>query len=320
MKAERNLGGVNCFVIVCPPQLENLNSYHRNQPGLAMQDDADNTPPIEDAPHASAITMPEVNGPRVLVVEDNPVMGQIIAKLLSAFPVQHDRVTDGLEAIDAAHETDYALILMDILMPKMGGVQATKEIRKLSSHYGGIPIIAVTARVSERDMDQYLAEGMSGVVKKPINRLNLAQVMLDHLGIAEKQTANEPDSYEAAAFENDGLDILNWETLNEYRAILKDKFKHFLKDYLVAGPDLLAAIGQAIEADDATALQFHAHKFKSTSQVFGAEVVSDIAAQLEIMGKNGDIREAIPAFHDLHIAFERAQRRWRHCHERHHMV
>jgi len=274
-----------------------------------MQDDPENAQnaPASDDTQAPTIAMPDLDGPLVLVVEDNPVMGQIIAKLLSAFPVRHDRVTDGLKAIEAARETDYDLILMDILMPKMGGVRATQEIRKLSPHYKAIPIVAVTARVSERDMDQYLHEGMSGVVKKPINRLNLATVMKEHLGIEEKHAAVDPSSQEVAAFETDGLDILNWETLNEYRVILKDKFKHFLKDYLVAGPDLLAAIGQAIEADDAAAVQFHAHKLKSTSQVFGAESVSDIAARLEIMGKNGDIREALPTFHELHIAFERAQ-------------
>ncbi len=274
-----------------------------------MQDDPETAQiaPANDETQASAIAMPEVGGPLVLVVEDNPVMGQIIAKLLSAFPVRHERVTDGLKAIEAAGTTDYDLILMDILMPKMGGVQATQEIRKLSPHYKAIPIVAVTARVSERDIDQYLSEGMSGVVKKPINRLNLATVMKEHLGIEEKHAVVEASELETTAFENDGLDILNWETLNEYRAILKDKFKHFLKDYLVAGPDLLADIGKAIEEDDAAAVQFHAHKFKSTSQVFGAESVSDIAAKLEIMGKNGDIRGALPAFHELHVAFERAQ-------------
>ncbi|MFC4347181.1 response regulator [Kordiimonas lipolytica] len=272
-----------------------------------MQDDTKKTSPITEKTSTAEIAMPDVGGARILVVEDNPVMGQIIEKLLAAFSVQHDRVCDGLQAIEAAREHDYALILMDILMPKMGGVRATKEIRKLSPHYKNLPIIAVTAKVSERDIDQYLSEGMSGVVKKPINRLNLATVMKEHLGISEQQENAGTDDSEETFYQGDELDILNWETLNEYRAILKDKFKHFLKDYLVAGPDLLAAVGQAIEAGDAEGVQFHAHKFKSTSQVFGAEAVSDLAAKLEIMGKKGDIAGALPTFHELHIAFERAQ-------------
>lgn len=252
------------------------------------------------------ISIPETGGPLVLVVEDNPVMQQIIGKLLSRFPVRFDCVDNGLEAIEAAREKDYALILMDILMPKMGGVRATKQIRALSGHYAKAPMIAVTARVSERDMDQYLAEGMSDVIKKPINKAQLAQVLEDHLGVEENRQDGEQE--EEMIVKTDDLDILNWETLNEYRILLKDSFKGFLKDYLTAGPNLLENINVAIQGNDAAAVQFHAHKFKSTSQVFGAEIVSDLAAKLEIMGKNGNITEADKVFLDLHIAYERAQR------------
>lgn len=254
-----------------------------------------------------AIQMPNTGGPEVLVVEDNKVMQQIIGKLLDRFPVQYACVGNGLEAIEIARDKDFALIFMDILMPKMGGVRTTKEIRTLSAHYQQTPIIAVTARVSERDMDQYLAEGMTDVVKKPINKISLATVLKSHLGIEESLAADEHPS-DDVIIDADDLDVLNWETLNEYRALLKDKFKYFLKDYLTAGPDLLEAINTAVQDNTPEDVQFHAHKFKSTSQVFGAETVSDLAAKLEIMGKNGNIREADKVFLDLHIAYERAQR------------
>lgn len=246
-------------------------------------------------------------GPVVLIVEDNPVMAQIIAKLLSRFPVQFQHVFNGEEAVEIAKEQEFALILMDILMPRLGGVRASKMIRDLSPHYKGIPIVAVTARVSERDVDQYLAEGMSGVVKKPINRMNLGATLKEHLGIEERMGGQEQEA-EKVELTADDLDVLNWETLREYNSILKDRFKHFLKDYLVAGPDLLASINQAINEDDPDAVQFHAHKFKSTSQVFGAEAVSDLAAHLEIMAKNRDLSQANKIYQDLHIAYERAQR------------
>ncbi len=246
-------------------------------------------------------------GPVILIVEDNPVMAQIIAKLLGRFTVQYMHVFNGEEAVQAAKEQDFALILMDILMPRLGGVRATKMIRELSPHYRKAPIVAVTARVSERDVEQYLAEGMSSVVKKPINRMNLGATIKEHLGIVERIGDHEPDT-EHVEFTADDLDVLNWETLREYHAILKDRFKHFLKDYLMAGPDLLASINQAINEDDPDAVQFHAHKFKSTSQVFGAETVSDLAAHLEIMSKNRDLSQAHKIYQDLHIAYERAQR------------
>ena len=249
----------------------------------------------------------------ILVVEDNPVMSQIIGKLLRRYEVKHDHIANGLEAIEAAKENQYDLILMDILMPKLGGVRATKAIRALSDHYAQIPIVAVTARVSERDVDQYLAEGMTSVVKKPINGVNLAEVMREQLGMEAAgskrlETQPETEAESDAKIWADDVDVLNWETFNEYAAILKSQFRSFLKDYLVAGPDLLSEINDSINEGDAKKVQYHAHKFKSTSQVFGAEEVADLAAKLEIMGKNNTIEHGHKVFMELHFAYERAQR------------
>lgn len=248
-----------------------------------------------------------VPGKYILVVEDNPVMGSIMGKLLARFDVGYDIAKNGKEAIAAASNADYDLIFMDIMMPKMGGVTATREIRQISEHYEKAPIIAVTARVSERDVEEYLAEGMSGVIKKPINKVNLSSVMLEHLGLGE-----EPGGPDAEApsqiYDGDDLDALNWETFNEYRALLGDKFSGFLKDYLTAGPDMLAELSSVVMDDDASHIQFLAHKLKSTAQVFGADSVADLAAQLEIMGKQGETRKASAVFNELHIAYERTQR------------
>jgi CheY-like chemotaxis protein len=281
----------------------------QTDPAAGNQDTPADTP--DAAPAAPAprqiCSASDAIGPVVLIVEDNPVMAQIIAKLLDHFPVRYAHVRNGIEAVEAAKEQDLALILMDILMPQLGGVRATKAIRELSPHNENIPIVAVTARVSERDIDEYLAEGMSGVVKKPINRINLAETLKTHLGIEERAAApaEENAGIELTA---DDLDVLNWETIREYSALLKDRFKLFLKDYLVAGPDLLAAINEAIHKEEPGQVQFHAHKFKSTSQVFGAEAVSDLAARLEIMGKNDNLEQAEQVYQDLHVAYERAQR------------
>lgn len=245
-------------------------------------------------------------GPHILVVEDNPVMASIMGKLLSRFDARFDVVADGLAAIEAAKGTNYDLILMDILMPSLGGVRSTKAIRQLSSHYENIPILAVTARVSERAEEEYLAEGMSGMIKKPINRVNLSEALHTHLGLLENIPATKEG--ENTSHDPDDLDALNWEVFNEYRALLGNSFMGFLKDYLTAGPNMLSEIGDAITADDAPRIQFLAHKLKSTAQVFGAESAADLAARLEIMGKNNETGPAPQVFHELHIAYERTQR------------
>ena len=243
----------------------------------------------------------------ILAVEDNPVMASILSKLLTRFPVTFDIVSDGQAAIQQADDNLYDLILMDILMPKVGGVTASREIRKISAHYRDIPIIAVTARVSERNIDEYLSEGMSGVIKKPVNRINLATTLRQFLDIEEK-VEHDQEMVSETRSGNDDLDALNWDIFNEYRALLGEHFGHFLKEYLTIGPDMLNEIGSAITDDDAAQIQFLSHKLKSTAQVFGAESVSDLAAQLEIMGKNHNTQQAPHLFHEMHIAYERTQR------------
>ncbi|WP_417451265.1 response regulator [Kordiimonas sp.] len=243
----------------------------------------------------------------ILVVEDNPVMGSIIGKLLTRFDLTYHIAQNGQEAIDSARKASYDLILMDIMMPKMGGVTATRAIRKVSEHYTTTPIIAVTARVSDRAIEEYLQEGMSGVIKKPINRVNLATVLSEHLGL-EEETNGVTNEDHTDIYDEDDLDALNWETFNEYRALLGDKFGYILKDYLTAGPDMLAEISGAVIDDNAAQIQFLCHKLKSTAQIFGADSVADLAAKLEIMGKRQETEHASAIFNELHIAYERTQR------------
>ncbi|WP_020397838.1 response regulator [Kordiimonas gwangyangensis] len=277
-------------------------------PAENAETEANNT--VENSGEAQDVDTVEAGGAPskyILVVEDNPVMSSIIGKLLSRFDVGYDFAKNGKEAIAAASNADYDLILMDIMMPKMGGVTATREIRKISEHYENAPIIAVTARVSDRDVEEYLAEGMSGVIKKPINKVNLSGVLLEFLDLGE-ETGDTGAETASDIYDEDDLDALNWETFNEYRALLGDKFAGFLKDYLTAGPDMLAEISSVVMEDDASQIQFLAHKLKSTAQVFGADSVADLAARLEIMGKHGDTLQAPAVFNELHIAYERTQR------------
>lgn len=277
-------------------------------PAENAETEANNT--VENSGEAQDVDTVEAGGAPskyILVVEDNPVMSSIIGKLLSRFDVGYDFAKNGKEAIAAASNADYDLILMDIMMPKMGGVTATREIRKISEHYENAPIIAVTARVSDRDVEEYLAEGMSGVIKKPINKVNLSGMLLEFLDLGE-ETGDTGAETASDIYDEDDLDALNWETFNEYRALLGDKFAGFLKDYLTAGPDMLAEISSVVMEDDASQIQFLAHKLKSTAQVFGADSVADLAARLEIMGKHGDTLQAPAVFNELHIAYERTQR------------
>jgi CheY-like chemotaxis protein len=107
---------------------------------------------------------------RILAGEDNVVNRSVLQALLAASGVAIEFAEDGLEVIDAFRTRSFDLILMDISMPKMDGVEAMNTIRKLENGRGGrrIPIIAVSAHAMRQQIDHYLSVGFDGYVTKPV--------------------------------------------------------------------------------------------------------------------------------------------------------
>lgn len=106
------------------------------------------------------------NTDKVLIVEDNPVNQQILRDYIGAKGISTDSAIDGEEAINKALEESFALILMDIQLPKIDGLEATKQIRALGCK---TPIVAITAHAFKEDIDKSLAAGMNAHLSKPIN-------------------------------------------------------------------------------------------------------------------------------------------------------
>ena len=107
-------------------------------------------------------------GPHVLVVDDNATNRMVAEALCEMFDCTSETVEDGVEAVEAARSGRFDLILMDIKMPRMDGIAATKAIRALSGSVADVPIVALTANVDPDDARAYLAAGMCCVVEKPI--------------------------------------------------------------------------------------------------------------------------------------------------------
>ncbi len=104
----------------------------------------------------------------VLVVDDNATNRMVAEALCEMFDCTSESAEDGVEAVEAASSGRFDLILMDIKMPRMDGIEATKAIRAMGGRKGGVPIIALTANADPDDAANYLASGMSSVVEKPI--------------------------------------------------------------------------------------------------------------------------------------------------------
>jgi CheY-like chemotaxis protein len=115
----------------------------------------------EDEQHA-------VRAAHVLVVDDNATNRMVAEALCEMFDCTSECAEDGVEAVEAAMTGRFDLILMDIKMPRMDGVEATRAIRALGGRHALVPIIALTANADPEDAVGYLASGMSSVVEKPI--------------------------------------------------------------------------------------------------------------------------------------------------------
>jgi CheY-like chemotaxis protein len=118
-----------------------------------------------------------VKGLHILVAEDNEVNQIVISALLTQLGHTCDVASDGFEAVARVKSGTYDLVLMDIQMPNLDGMAATRQIRAISGAVGGIPIVALTANAMVQEREAYLAAGMEGHVSKPIDVNELVRVI-----------------------------------------------------------------------------------------------------------------------------------------------
>lgn len=118
---------------------------------------------------------------RVLVAEDDAVNRMVVSKMLGAFEVELRVVTDGVEAVAAASEVDYDVVLMDVRMPDMDGLAATRAIRAQGGRFEALPIVALTANAFPEDVRICREAGMSDFLAKPLRKPALVEALLHAL-------------------------------------------------------------------------------------------------------------------------------------------
>jgi CheY-like chemotaxis protein len=128
----------------------------------------------------------EIGEFRVLLVEDNPTNRLVISRLLQALGVVVDCAEDGVAGVEAAAKGGYDLVLMDIQMPGIDGLEATRRIRAMDGPVAATPVVAITANVLAEQKSTYEAAGMDGVVAKPVSA---AALLSEIARVAERRVA-----------------------------------------------------------------------------------------------------------------------------------
>lgn len=129
-----------------------------------------------------AASLATFNGKSVLVAEDDATNQRIATKMLNKLGIDVTIAADGVQAVEAANADAYDLILMDLMMPNMSGMEATSRIRSGDGPCKGIPIVAFSAAAMGPDREAAIEAGMSGFIEKPARLVGLREALLRHLG------------------------------------------------------------------------------------------------------------------------------------------
>jgi two-component system sensor histidine kinase/response regulator len=236
---------------------------------------------------------------RVLVAEDNPVNQEVAVGMLERAGHTAVVVSQGREALAALGRERFDVVLMDVQMPELDGLETTAAIREREREEGGhLPIVAVTAHAMKGDVGRCLAAGMDAYVAKPLRSAELLAAIESVLGGRPRPPA--PSSGEPRG-------IVDRERLLERvghdRKALAALVRVFLADY----PRQLARIRRAILARNPRALREAAHALKGAVSNFAAPAATEAALRLQQIGDRGEVTGARSASSFLEDELERVR-------------
>jgi CheY-like chemotaxis protein len=229
---------------------------------------------------------------RILLAEDNVVNQKVALKTLEKLGYRADVVGNGLEAVCALQSTAYDLVLMDVQMPEMDGMEATRRIRDPRSGVRNphTPIVALTAHAMTGDRQKCLGAGMDDYLAKPIKPDELAAVLARWLspntaepsgldGSGSSEVTRVPSAPDPS---NGGTEPVFDETV--LLGLLdgdEEAAAEIIAEFLDDASRQIAALGRAVASGDQSLVLQHAHALKGASANVGAKTLRRLSAQLE---------------------------------------
>jgi two-component system, sensor histidine kinase and response regulator len=244
-------------------------------------------------------TLEREGGLHILVAEDNPVNQQVALALLKNRGHEVDIVENGRLAVEAVLSTPYDMVLMDVQMPEMDGLEATREIRTYPQ-FASLPILALTAHAFSEQRDLCAEAGMDDFLAKPIQPAALYHTLEKWEGRL-KRNAVEFDSpsdtsegpEESTPYEAQPAAPVN---IPAFRAVMMEAgiesiVEPTLDVFMNETPKIFDRLMAAVEASDASGVNAGAHSLKSSSANIRAEKLAKLFAELEMAGRDEDLKE-----------------------------
>ena len=231
---------------------------------------------------------------RILVADDNSINQDVASGLLNKLGHQVDIAENGGQAVDMVQRHDYDLVLMDLQMPVVDGIEATRMIRALPSDKSKTTIVAMTANAMDGDREFCLGVGMDDYMSKPINRHKLIKVLEKWQGQlgADRPRPASPTPVDAGTLWAKDQPLLDEETQTILQEELGDEAiaslcQTFFKNIQRA----LGEFDEAVQSSDLTRIIKITHDIKGSSSSLGFHRIALLAAEIELEAKSGTIAE-----------------------------
>jgi len=227
---------------------------------------------------------------RVLLAEDNPVNQEVALRLLERRGHSVIVAENGRQALTAIERHKFDLVLMDVQMPEMGGLEATQVIREKEKSTGEhLPILAMTAHAMQGDRERCIAAGMDGYLAKPIDPKSFLQTVEGIKQRAEQSSDTTPKGAVGLEESGDGRRALDGKALLEWFSGNRKLLRNIVKTFRDDCPRMMARIRSALAANDANLLAEAAHALKGSVGNFGPTAALESIREMEKIARQGKL-------------------------------
>ena len=240
---------------------------------------------------------------RILLAEDNIVNQKVALGILERLGYRADVAANGLEVLEALKRQPYDLVLMDIQMPEMDGLEATRCIREQADTLQQPRIVAMTANALQGDRERCLSAGMDGYISKPVRITELVKTLKQVQPLSPAPAVESTDMTETTDIDLKALEAFQ-ELMGEGGGeMVVELIELFLEDT----PGLLAEMRLGVADGDREKLRRAAHSLKSSAATLGLSALSALCQGLENLGRSDQFEEATERIEEVASHFEQAR-------------
>ncbi len=252
--------------------------------------------PASSRSESAVLDLSPFMGARILVAEDNRFNQQVVTELLAAVGATVRIANHGQEALDLLRAAHFDCVLMDVQMPVMDGLEATRQIRA-DPGLGHLWVIAMTANARREDRERCLAAGMDHFITKPILPERLYAELVKYM---PQQAAPGRDAAatvvgaltDSAPRQESGAAVIDLGVLAQLFANNPEKVRKFAFHFLQTAREGMADIEAALAQEDLDLMAQLGHRNKSSARAVGASGLADLWEALEALGEGGSVEQA----------------------------